>query len=345
MTGVIAANKVAFPAWHCPVHRTMLHMVGDELKCLDGHGFCVVNHIPRFVGGQTYADAFGVQWNRYRLTQLDSHRHLDHSASRARRCIGEELWKMLAGKHVLEAGCGAGRFTEVLLSQDALVTSVDLSSATEANAQNFPISARHRVAQADILALPFLPYQFDVVFCLGVIQHTPNPETTIARLFEQVKPGGTLVFDHYCHRLSAYLKTAPLIRMWLRRQPPEIGLIWTERLVRCFFPLHRAVRHSWLGQKLVSGISPVLTYFRVSPNLPDEMQYELALLDTHDSLTDFYKHRRTRRHICRLLEGLAAQQIWCEYGGNGVEARAKRAYDCAPSPIPVRPVRKLEIRN
>lgn len=81
------------------------------------------------------------------------------------RCIVEELWKTLAGKHVLEAGCGAGRFTEVLLAQGALVTSVDLSSAVESNAHNFPISVRHRVAQADILALPFSPCQFDVVFC------------------------------------------------------------------------------------------------------------------------------------------------------------------------------------
>jgi len=184
-----------------------------------------------------------------------------------------------------------------------------------------------------VLGLLFLTRQFDVVFCLGVIQHTPNPETTIAQLFEQVKPGGTFVFDHYCHRLSAYMKTAPLIRMWLRRRPPAEGLIWTERLVRCFFPLHRAVRHFWLGRKLVSAISPVLTYFHTSPNLSNEMQYELALLDTHDSLTDFYKHRRTRKQIRRLLEELGAQEIWCEYGGNGVEARAKRPSDTAASPL------------
>ncbi len=324
---------LARPPWHCPVHKTMLHLTGDELECATGHAFPLVNGVPRFVGDRTYADAFGVQWNRYRLTQLDSYRHTHHSAERARRCIGQELWKTLAGKHVLEAGCGAGRFTEVLLAQGAFVTSVDLSSAADANAQNFPPSATHRIAQADVLALPFLPRQFDVVFCLGVIQHTPNPETTIAQLFEQVKLGGTLVLDHYCHRLSGYMKTAPLIRMWLRRLPPEEGLMWTERLVRCFFPLHRAVRHSWLGQKLVSAISPVLTYFRISPNLSDELQYELALLDTHDSLTDFYKHRRTRRRIRQLLEELGAQQIWCEYGGNGVEARAKRPSDRAPSPF------------
>jgi hypothetical protein len=50
-----------------------------------------------------------------------------------------------------------GDLLRLLLAQDALVTSVDLSSAAEANAQNFPISARHRVAQADALALRFPP--------------------------------------------------------------------------------------------------------------------------------------------------------------------------------------------
>jgi SAM-dependent methyltransferase len=47
--------------------------------------------------------------------------------------MGDELFSSLAGKHVLEAGCGAGRFTEVLLKAGAYVTSIDLSSAVEAN--------------------------------------------------------------------------------------------------------------------------------------------------------------------------------------------------------------------
>ena len=101
------------------------------------------------------------------------------SRDRARRCIGEKLWGELDKKQVLECGCGAGRFTETLLAKRAFVTSIDLSEAVDANQENFPQSQTHRIAQADILQLPFAPRQFDLVFCLGVIQHTPNPEKTI----------------------------------------------------------------------------------------------------------------------------------------------------------------------
>jgi len=238
----------------------------------------------------------------------------------------------LPGSQVLECGCGAGRFTEVLLAAGANVTSVDLSSAVEANAENCPPGRSHRVAQADILDLPFAPGQYDFVACVGVIQHTPNPEQTIAKLWQQVRPGGTLVIDHYTHDLSWYTKTAPLFRAWLRRLPPEEGMRWTERIVNALLPLHRAVRNVPVGQKLLSRVSPVLSYYHVNRSLSDESLYHLALLETHDYLTDRYKHFRTRRQIRSVLERCGAQEIWCEYGGNGVEARATKPSRQGPAP-------------
>src|SRR5712691_13193725 len=70
--------------------------------------------------------------------------------------------------------------------------------------------------------------QYDVVFCLGVIQHTPNPEETIEHLYAQAKQGGWLVIDHYTYNLSHFTKVAPLVRRVLRQLPPEEGLMWTE---------------------------------------------------------------------------------------------------------------------
>jgi 2-polyprenyl-3-methyl-5-hydroxy-6-metoxy-1,4-benzoquinol methylase len=279
--------------------------------------------IPR---ANNYADAFGLQWKVYRKTQLDSHTGTTISLDRARRCLGEECWTMLRGPQrtdVLEVGCGAGRFTEVLISTGACVTSVDLSVAVEANQENFPQDRRHRVLRADVRALPFAPGRYDMVFCLGVIQHTPNPEQTIKKLYEQVKPGGWLVIDHSTYRLSHYTKSASLFRIFLRRMPPDKGLKWTERIVETFFPLHRAARKSRVAQALVSRVSPVLSYYHALP-LNDDFQRQWAFLDTHDSLTDWYKHFRTKGQIRRFLESLGAVGIWCEYGGNGVEARCRR---------------------
>jgi 2-polyprenyl-3-methyl-5-hydroxy-6-metoxy-1,4-benzoquinol methylase len=298
------------------------------MVCAGGHRWGIRSGIPILVAEDgNYTGAFGLQWNVYRRTQLDSYTGTSLSLDRARRCIGEPCWSSLLDGNppaeILEVGCGAGRFTEVLLAAGASVTSVDMSSAVEANQQNFPQDERHRVLRADVIHLPFAPAQYDLVFCLGVIQHTPSPERTIEKLYEQVRPGGWLVIDHYTYNLSVLTKTAPLFRMVLCRMRPENGLKWTERLVRTLLPLHKAVHKSRVAQALLSRVSPVLSYYHALP-LPDDLQRQWSLLDTHDSLTDWYKHFRTKGQIRSALEALGAVEIWCEYGGNGVEARCRR---------------------
>lgn len=319
-----------FPQLVCPTDHLPLKGRGDALVCGNGHRFEVRLGIPRILSAErAYTDAFGEQWKKYRTTQLDSHTNTSISQDRLKRCLGGELWMQLNGSQrveVLETGCGAGRFTEVLLGlSSAFVTSTDLSSAVDANQVNCPQSERHRLIQCDINHPPILPNSFDVVICLGVIQHTPNPEATMAKLYAEVKPGGWLVIDHYSPSLSHYSKvTALLIRPVLKRLSPGWGMAATELLTKVFFPLHRAVKKSRLLQIMVSRISPLLTYYHTYPQLNDRLQYEWALLDTHDSLTDFYKRFRSGPQVVRALAQLGAQEIWVARGGNGIEARCRK---------------------
>jgi 2-polyprenyl-3-methyl-5-hydroxy-6-metoxy-1,4-benzoquinol methylase len=312
------------PAWHCPKHLLALVDGVGALLCPEGCAYPVKAGIPRFVPESNYADSFGLQWNRYRRTQLDSYTGVPVSADRARRVAGEALWQNLAGRTVLEVGCGAGRFTEILLDRGASVVSVDLSSAVDANAENFPVSPRHRVAQADVFALPFPARQFDVVFCLGVIQHTPDPNVAIARLFDQVALGGSLLIDQYTYNLSWYTKTAPIFRRVLRRMERERAVAATERLVDVFLPLHTAVRRHPVAQKVVSRVSPVSAYYQAYPDLADEIQREWSLLDTHDSLTDWHRHLQTVAGLRTLLGTIGATVERCERWAYNVEARARR---------------------
>ena len=308
----------AWPLWACPLDGERLDG-GVELRCGRGHRFAKRRGIPRFTESG-YSAAFGAQWLRYRRTQLDSYSGTTISEERARRCVGERLWGELKDRQVLECGCGAGRFTEVLLGRGAYVTSVDLSEAVEANQENFPQSGRHRIAQADIRALPFPPRSYDLVFCLGVVQHTPDPEETIVALSEQVRAGGWLIFDHYSHRVRWILSSAPLFRAYMKRLSPERGLRTSERLVDALLPLHR--RAGRFGT-LVRRVSPVQVYYD-KLQLGEDAQREWALLDTHDALTDRYKHFRTAAEIEAILRRVGFEEIWLNEGGNGVEARARR---------------------
>jgi 2-polyprenyl-3-methyl-5-hydroxy-6-metoxy-1,4-benzoquinol methylase len=276
------------------------------------------------VDSDNYSAAFGEQWNRYKKTQLDSYTGSPISEARLRRCLGEEIWQSLKGKNVLEAGCGAGRFTEILLREGANVTSIDLSEAVTANQENFPQDGSHRIAQADILKLPFPEKSFDVVMCLGVIQHTADTERSIAALYSRVNRGGWLVIDHYTYTLGYFTRTAPVFRFFMRRMARGTTVKFTERLVDTLLPVHKAVRKVRAAQTILSRISPLVVYYQGFPELDDDLQREWALLDTHDSLTDYYKRFRTRGQIMATLNALGLVDVWCEYGGNGVEARGRR---------------------
>jgi SAM-dependent methyltransferase len=314
---------MAWPQWRCPLHGSPLEDRGQALACPHGDSFELVDEIPRFVEGAAYAGGFGQQWRRHRLTQLDSHTGLPLSRARLQRCLGEELWASLEDRQVLECGCGAGRFTEILLERGACVTSIDLSDAVEAHRDNFPPGERHRVAQADILRPPFEPRQFDLVLCLGVVQHTPRPSETIAKLYEQVMPSGTLVLDHYTPRLGWFLSVKPLFRLYLRRLPPERSMRYTERLVDALRPVHR--RAGRFGNRVLNRLSPIISFDSLIPELPETTQREWALLDTHDALTAWYMRFRTPSQIERTMHRLGIEDVHCRpIPGGVVEARGRR---------------------
>ena len=296
---------------------------GDSLTNDEGARYPIVDGVPRFVTPDNYAAAFGLEWTIHSRTQLDSHTKSNISAQRLERCLGQPL-SSLAGKRVLEAGCGAGRFTELMVGAGAFVHSIDLSVAVEANRKNIGERPNYVVAQADLRTPPFPENTFDVVVCLGVLQHTPSPEESVRALWRMVAPGGLLVIDHYTWTLSHVTKLAPVYRRALLRLKPERAKQVTDAMTRAFFPLHWRVRKLRPAQMLLSRVSPCLVYFDAFPELSYEQHFEFTRLDTFDHLTDYYKHLRTRGQIERLLRDLGAEEVTASYGGNGVEARARK---------------------
>ena len=161
-----------FSRFRDPLTNQALRKAKNALIDPEGENYPIVASIPRFVLAENYAADFGAQWNRFPRTQLDSYSGLSLSEERLARCLRGELIE-LRGQRVLEAGSGAGRFTEVLLEHGALLDSFDFSNAVEANAKNNGHRA-FALAQADIRAIPFPRGAYDYVICLGVLQITPD---------------------------------------------------------------------------------------------------------------------------------------------------------------------------
>jgi len=297
-------------------------------QCPQGCVFPIIGNISRFESADNYASSFGLQWNKFSKTQLDSYTGLSISQKRLARICGGDL-DVFCNARVLEAGCGAGRFTEIMLQAGAKVFAVDISMAVEANYTNCHSYPDYFVCQADILNLPVQPEQFDVVICVGVIQHTPNPEQTMSVLCSHVKPGGMLLLDHYTYGYA----TTPVrkwLRSYLKRKSKEYSMRFVQNLCKTLWPLHKLI----FQMKRVPILkrlrpiflywSPLVDYHDAYPDLDKKLLFEWAILDTHDTLTDYYKHLRSAEQISHHLKNCGMTDIIAAYAGNGVEVRAKK---------------------
>jgi ubiquinone/menaquinone biosynthesis C-methylase UbiE len=123
------------------------------------------------------------------------------------------------GQSVLEAGCGVGAQTVTLAanSPGALITSIDVSETSLAQARSAVGGAgltNVTFQQTDIFHLPFAPASFDHVFVCFVLEHLAQPVAALRALQAMLKPGGTITViegDHgstYFHPDSAHARRA-----------------------------------------------------------------------------------------------------------------------------------------
>jgi len=257
-------------------------VTAGQLVSRSGRCYPITNSVARFVPPSTYADSFGLQWRIFSKTQLDSNSGQPISAQRFYRFT---RWKPqdLAGKLVLDVGCGAGRFAEIALSAGATVVAVDYSAAVDACWENLSRNDKLTVIQADIYSLPFEKGCFDLVYCLGVLQHTPDVREAFMALPAQLKTGGALAVDLYPKLLRNLFWSKYWVRPITKRLKSdrlfEIVRRWAPRMLR----MSDLIRHiPLIGRFLRYGV-PVANYAGVYPLTKKQIE-EWAILDTFDML-------------------------------------------------------------
>ena len=272
----------------CPSCKHRLNNSGSELTCPNcSKGFPVVGEIPRFVPKENYAESFGLQWNRFANTQIDSKVGTNRSEIRFRE---ETLWdeRDLNGKLVLDAGCGSGRFSEIALKLGASLIAVDYSSAVEASKQN--LSAPDKlIVQGDLAALPILDQTFDFIYCIGVLQHTSEPARIVKELLRCLKVGGEITLTFYENSSWHVLWYSKyLVRPLTKRLPKAILLKVIEKTSPIWFPLTSFLFS--LPGNLSRGfrfLIPVANYVEYKYANPKIARDE-AILDTFDMLSPSY---------------------------------------------------------
>lgn len=105
----------------------------------------------------------------------------------------------LNGKYVLDVGCGGGILSDSMARLGAFVTGIDLSSKALGVAQLHALEAstpnvQYREISAEALAAE-TPEQFDVVTCMEMLEHVPDPASVVQACSRLVKPGGWVFFS------------------------------------------------------------------------------------------------------------------------------------------------------
>lgn len=115
----------------------------------------------------------------------------------------------LKGLQVVDIGCGGGILSEAMARKGAQVLGVDLASKSLRVAQLHALEAQTpRVAYREIGAEDLaaeLPGQFDVVTCMEMLEHVPDPQSVVRACAALVKPGGWVFFSTINRNPKAFL--------------------------------------------------------------------------------------------------------------------------------------------
>jgi 2-polyprenyl-6-hydroxyphenyl methylase/3-demethylubiquinone-9 3-methyltransferase len=114
----------------------------------------------------------------------------------------------LRGKRALDVGCGGGLLSEAMAKAGANVTGIDLGTTTlqvaELHALESGVSVRYICESAETHAATN-PGAYDVVTCMEMLEHVPEPQSVMRALHTLVKPGGDVFVSTINRNLKAYL--------------------------------------------------------------------------------------------------------------------------------------------
>ncbi len=173
----------------------------------------------------------------------------------------------LHGKRVLDVGCGGGILTESMAAQGALVTGIDMGEAPLEVARlhllESGLEVDYRRMPAEELA-EAEPAAYDVVTCMEMLEHVPDPASVIRACHDLVKPGGQVFFSTINRNPKAYLFAiigAEYVLNMLPRGTHDFAkFIRPSELVRW-------ARAAALEVKDISGMSynPLTKVYRLDP--------------------------------------------------------------------------------
>lgn len=174
----------------------------------------------------------------------------------------------LQGLHVLDVGCGGGLLSEAMAAEGATVTGIDLAEQAlqiaRLHGHESGVSVQYECVSAEDYAAQY-PARFDLVTCMELLEHVPDPASVVRACGQLVRPGGTVCFSTLNRNARAFFMAIVGAEYVLRMLPRG-----THRYEQFITPseLARAAREAGLDVAAVTGLQyqPITRQYRLSPD-------------------------------------------------------------------------------
>lgn len=255
-------------------------------------------------------ESFGYEWLRY---DVDLEEEDLKVFLRDSQIIDEEF----KGKVILDAGCGMGRYTRIAGKMGGEIVGIDLSQSILKAYQLTQDNPFAYIIQGDILHLPFRKRQFDIIYSLGVLHHTPDAEKSFYNLTRHLQKDGVISIWVYGTAGKYYdFKTNPLRKdrqgytknnmakrlHWFIVYIREI-LFKTVRLVttRMYVP----VLYILCYPLAAIGKVPLLKYLTASVH----KNWRVRLLENFDWFSPQYQSHHTKEEVAGWFNKAGLEEI------------------------------------
>ena len=262
--------------------------IKDGYLCSGVQRFPIRDGIARLTPDVTYSANFSLLREKHEQLQLDSR---NGTTDRYNTILNRTQWpvEFFKGQTVLECGCGAGPDTEILLSLGSKVVAADLAGVDIAK-KNVNDNPNVQFVQASITDLPLRKKSFDIVFCHRVLQHTPDPEETLAYILRFVKDDGAVFVHSYADTFYQRFRWKYLLLPLTRRLAPERLYKLIQWYSKPLYHITKFTNKSRIGRKFNYFFVPFFNYRHRAKfkNMSDEVIIEYGIHNTFDALSPKY---------------------------------------------------------